>query len=380
MRIVHIVHKALPDAHADSEQLVNTMAALGAAGAEAVLAIPAVSGAATPDRAELAAHFQVPDAFDARYFSRVRAGHPFLTSYGHARTVLHAENFLDADAFITRRPEVARLAVRLGRPVLLDSYKPWPEMVPFGRGWFRRLSNRPSFLGALPHSEFAAESFRGAGVAEDRIFVAHNGFAPARLEPRLGRAAARQQLGLSASRPVALYAGRLAMDKGLAAVLDMARAMPDILFVLLGSTGDGPVERAAETIDNVEIRPRTDFAGIAPYLFAADALLIPPTAAPLRKRRNVVLPLKTYLYLGSGRPILAPDLPDTAELLKHHETAYLVPPDDIAGAICALRHLVDDRPLAERLARNALALSTHFTWRARAEKILEFVAAKKAAR
>lgn len=377
MRIVHIVHKALPDAHADSEQLVNTMAALGAAGAEAVLAIPADGGTETP---ALAVSYQVPDTFETVYCGQPKARHPFLASYAHARTVLTATEFSGTDAFVTRRPEVARLAARMGRPVLLDSYKPWPDMVPFGRGWFRRLASRPSFLGALPHSNFAAESFRRARVAADRLLVAHNGFAPARLEPRLARGEARQKLGLPGSRPIALYAGRLAMDKGLAAILDMARAMPDVLFILLGSTGDGPVEQASQGRENVQIRPRTDFAGIAPHLFAADVLLIPPTAAPLRKRRNVVLPLKTYLYLGSGRPTLAPDLPDTAELLKHDDTAYLVPPDDIKAGICGLRHLLDDRPLADRLARNALALATHFTWRARADKILGFLAAKKAAR
>jgi glycosyltransferase involved in cell wall biosynthesis len=80
-----------------------------------------------------------------------------------------------------------------------------------------------------------------------------------------------------------------------------------------------------------------------------------------------VLPLKTFSYLAAGRPILAPALPDTAELLRDGETALLVAPDDPAAAALALDALFAQPELAARLSANARALAERHSWDARAK-------------
>jgi len=88
-----------------------------------------------------------------------------------------------------------------------------------------------------------------------------------------------------------------------------------------------------------------------------------------------VLPLKLFFYLGSGRPILAGNTPDVAEVLKHGETAYLCPPDNLDALVEGLQRLTTAPELAARLAANAAAASHHFTWAARAAKIAAIIAA-----
>jgi glycosyltransferase involved in cell wall biosynthesis len=102
--------------------------------------------------------------------------------------------------------------------------------------------------------------------------------------------------------------------------------------------------------------------------------LIPPTSAPLQRFRRTVLPMKVFMYLAAGRPILAPRLPDVEEVLTDGQTARLVVPDDPAEAANALTHLLADRALQDRLSRNALALAAQYTWTARARRIMDFVA------
>jgi len=93
-----------------------------------------------------------------------------------------------------------------------------------------------------------------------------------------------------------------------------------------------------------------------------------------------VLPLKLYAYLAAGRPILAPTAPDTAELLEHGSTGWLVPPDNSDAAVEGLDRLLGDSALADRLVANALRLSEGLTWDRRGEKIEHFLRERLAQR
>jgi glycosyltransferase involved in cell wall biosynthesis len=152
----------------------------------------------------------------------------------------------------------------------------------------------------------------------------------------------------------------------------MADLRPETLFLLVGSEGDGYVERAAARKPNVRILPWQAPDALPPFLYAADVLVIPPSRAPL-DRGNCVLPIKTFAYLAAGRPILAPRAPDTAELLKHEHNALLVPPGDSEAAAGALDRLLHEAHLADRLAANALALANGLTWDVRARRIAAFL-------
>jgi glycosyltransferase involved in cell wall biosynthesis len=147
------------------------------------------------------------------------------------------------------------------------------------------------------------------------------------------------------------------------------------LFLLIGSEGEGPIEAAAARLANVRVVPWQAPADLPAWLYAADALLIPPSRAPLEQYRNCVLPLKLFSYLAAGRPILAPQAPDTAELLSDGENALLVPPGDPEAAAAALDRLRDP-DLAARLGANALGHAGDLTWDHRAERIAAFLEAR----
>jgi rhamnosyl/mannosyltransferase len=55
--------------------------------------------------------------------------------------------------------------------------------------------------------------------------------------------------------------------------------------------------------------------------------------------------------------------------LKDGETALLVPSGDASALAAAIRRLLEDRALAERLARAAWREAPRYSWDARARKL-----------
>ncbi len=368
MKITFVPHKPLPDRDADAEQLVNSAAALARAGHEVTLLAPCYPGQTAPDASMLADYYKLEGNFSVAGQAIPNLPHPFLRSLYHAVKSLRHPAVRNADVVFTRRLEMLAPGLLCGLNMAFDHYRPWGDNLPMLRPFFRWALRRRNFVAAFLHSGFAAESYKRLGVRQDKIFVAHNGYTPAIMEPRLSRLEARKKLDLPPDIPVVTYAGRLSQTKGLDQLMAMAGKLPDVRFLLVGGTG-GPLEKAAARFANITIIPWQPFDALPPYLYAADILVIPPSCAPLQKHKNAVLPIKTFLYLAAGRPILAPVSPDTEELLIHGETAYLVAPDDPGRAAAAVRELIGNAELAATLTKGALRLAQNLTWDKRGQKI-----------
>ena len=96
------------------------------------------------------------------------------------------------------------------------------------------------------------------------MLVAHNGWDPARMEPRLSREEARARLGLESSRFTVVYSGRMNARKGSTSCSNRPRRAPELAFVLIGSEGEGPVETEARTLPNVRDRAVAAHSAIWP--------------------------------------------------------------------------------------------------------------------
>jgi glycosyltransferase involved in cell wall biosynthesis len=371
MRIVYPVTWARLTREASQAQSVATAAALARRGHEVTLLLP--QGSNDPDLAagDMRDWFAVDGDFRVRQRRSRWAGDALHRTVPWLAQAYRDRAVRGADVLYSRTPVIAAIGGLAPVPWAADHYRPWPDVYPIVRPWLRRNVRRPECLGLILHSHYAAEAYRRAGLPDDKLLVAHNGYDPPGEAP--AKDTARAQLGLAADRPIALYAGRINAAKGLDTLLALADRRPEVLFVLVGSERDGEIERAAAARRNVRIAPWAEPAALPAWLAAADVLLIPPSRAPLERFGNCVLPLKLYAYLAAGRPILAPASPDTAELLEHGRNAWLVPADDAEAAAAGLDRLLGDRGLAQRLSVSALARSRTLTWDRRAERIEGFL-------
>lgn len=390
MRIAYVFDPLLPQTETDTEQALNTVTALGKRGADVVMYLPRPNLSSSSSAEELRSYYRLEKA-PAVVFQRsvykipeMRVGSVApsraIEKVGHAVRTLFNRELRDFDVVYTRNIPIAIAALVGGHKVMYETYRPWPEQYPAMKQLFAQMMSHPRFLGAVLHSAYAKNVYAGIGIEETALEVVHNGYRPDLFEPRLSRIEARARLGLPLDRPLVTYTGRVTMGKGLGLVLDVAAAMPEVDFAFVGSEGQGEVEERAQELSNVHIIPWTSFDELPPYLFASDILLIPPSLIPLQKVGNTVLPMKLFLYLASGRPILAPRSPDTSELLRHDENAWLIEPDDVDAAVAGIRRLLDDRNLATRLADSAMNMARELTWDARADKVIGFIRRRLATR
>ena len=365
MKLLFAYENPLPNAEADAEVFITTAKYLGSHFPGSRLHAPLAARVSQEQVEALAGLPLVP----ARAPRRPAALRHFLCGL----TIVSRRAFREADAVYTRNLWVAWMSILFGQRVVFDHYRPWPDQIPPLQYWLYRLFCHERFLGSICHSHYTSLKYEALGVPKEKLRTIHNGFEPQRFQAPIPLAEAKQSIGLPLDARTVVYTGRVNHKKGLEIVIEAAKQLPDLTFLFVGSYGEGPVEALAKSVPNIRIIPWQTEASLGKYIFAADVLLIPPSLQPLQKFGSTVLPLKLFFYLGSGRPILAGNTPDVAEVLKHGQTAWLCTPDLLTALVEGLRRLTEDPALAARLGDAARVDSRNFTWEARAEKIAEAV-------
>jgi glycosyltransferase involved in cell wall biosynthesis len=376
MKIAYVFDRPLPARETDSEQALQTLAAFARRGAEVRLVLPARRSAVTAR--ELAEHYRVQGDFELVSAPTPFESYPTARKWWHATHAIHLPAVTSADLVYTRNFPTLFALARGTQPFAYETYRPWPDQFRVLRPAFRAALHSRPFLGAILHSHLASAAYASLGVDRERLLVAHNGHDPARFRDPPERAELRAALGLPLERPLVVYTGHINLTKGLDTVFQLARRLPRALFLLVGAEGRGIVETLARRQENIQLVPWQPFETVTRYLLAADVLLQPPSRVPLRLIGNTVLPMKIFLYLAAGRPIVAPDLPDLREVLEHDVNALLVAPGEHEAAAQAVARLIDDPLLARRLARAAQQTAAGLTWDARAERVLQFLEQRRA--
>lgn len=378
MKIAYIFDQVLPCVAADVEQVVNTVSAMSKLpDVDVTLIIPADNQKTNTDVEEIRQFYHLDGPFKVELYHSVFPSNRIVEKLAHPLMCARYSRVLrQFDVIYCRNIPAVWVALALRIPVVLDTYRPYPDQYPALNPMFRLFFKAPCFLGMTYHSDYARQHFLKLGVEEAKTCVAHNGYSKAQFEPVLTKEEAREKLDLPKDVKIAVYTGRMVMRKGLNHLVMLAKARPDVHFVFVGSTEKGEFETAVESMHNCHVVGWKGFGEVAPYLYAADVVIIPPTLAPLKKIGNTVLPIKLYSYIASGRAIYAPDAPDTAEILKHDINAWLVTPDDEADELAGFNALIDNDELIERLSAAAAEEAKKLTWDARAACVVEFMKAR----
>jgi glycosyltransferase involved in cell wall biosynthesis len=149
---------------------------------------------------------------------------------------------------------------------------------------------------------------------------------------------------------VALFVGKLIPLQGVETILTAAELDPDIPFRLVGS---GQLEDLlADRAANIEHVPWVDYEQLPGELHRAGCALGIFGAGPKAQR---VIPNKAFQALACGTPLVTADTPAARELLLDDESALLVPPGDPEALATAVRRILDDTALAQRLGAGGRA-------------------------
>lgn len=179
--------------------------------------------------------------------------------------------------------------------------------------------------------------FASLGIDPSKLVVVSNGADPDDFTPTRAREDARAELGLRPDAFVAVYAGAHGPANGLDAVLDAARELPELTYLLVGDGLDKPrlVERAqALGLDNVVFHPPVPKDRLADLLIAADAGL--HTLADAELFKEGMSPNKLYDYLAFGLPAITNAGGEAEQVLDQAGAGFGCPPDGLPAALTKL--------------------------------------------
>ena len=187
-------------------------------------------------------------------------------------------------------------------------------------------------------SAYLAEIAAGWGLDRERLVVLPNPAPPVEgLAPK------------SLPTGTFVFAGRLTAQKGLPSALEAVARVPDASLVLVG---DGPERESLEQLAaELEIDGRVRFLGARPreetvrLLAGAFAALLPSAWENL--------PHAAVEALAVGTPVLATAVGGVPEVVRDDENGLLVPKGDVEALAGAMRRLLGDHELRDRLAAEA---------------------------
>lgn len=380
--IVYISSEQYPHHNTDTQQVVKNTTALQEAGLDIELLIPV--------QYRRLLNWKYDTQAEIRRFYNVGPGLKITELWGFPATPLRLEKFFHAffatlyvlfrrpgSIIYTRNKRVAIFAFLLGKRIIFETYRKLGDEFPRFMQFLAKYAGSKKLIGILTHSNVAAESMRRAGFPQEKLLVLHNGVDNSDMLPVLSKTAAKQQLNLHIDTKYVVYTGNMQKNKCIESLVDIAAYLPEITFLLVGGKPDDLTRLTnycgVKKVKNVVLVERQPVSMVSQYLYAADALIIPPVSAPMEQFGKTVLPFKLFPYLAAGRPIVAPDLADMRELLRHNENGLLVQPDDAAQNAEAIRALFSDENMQARLASNAAETSKSLTWGARAEKLKQWL-------
>jgi glycosyltransferase involved in cell wall biosynthesis len=188
---------------------------------------------------------------------------------------------------------------------------------------------------------------------EDRITSVPTGIDPSRFRPG-DKAKARRTLGLDPrGRYVGIVATLRSWKGHLYLIEAFARLAAADAAVRLLIVGEGPMRPLLEQkIAELGLAPKVTLAGrqdgVEPWFQAMDVFCLPSYA-------NEGVPQAIVQAMLSGLPVVTTPVGSIVEAVTDQETALLVAPKDASALAAAIRRLLDDPALAERLGREARA-------------------------
>ncbi|HET7481641.1 MAG TPA: glycosyltransferase family 4 protein [Actinomycetota bacterium] len=387
-RLIYLSNVRFPSPRAHGHAIVRMCAALAECGLGVELWHP---GDATPE--SIFDFYGLPRTFEIREVANLglhgaakvlpgplATGLAYTRGLMRSRIAVRAATRAGADVYWSRDPNNIYWLTRYDAPCVFEAHAETKK----GRAALvTRAARRDCFLHAITVTSHLREQLVEIGVPPEKVSVVPNAVDVDAYRDLPDRDGCRARLGLPTDRSIVGYVGRFTTTEGekglttLVAAAGRLRAQNGArpLLVAVG----GPVTAIPNYLqharnlgvdhENLRFFDHVPAPEVPLWVRACDVVTVPSPDTHYTAR--VSSPLKVFEYLAAGAAIVASDLPAIRETLTDGEDALLVPPEDPDALADAISRLLDSPEDAERLRRNALALSADYSWRSRAERGLD---------
>jgi glycosyltransferase involved in cell wall biosynthesis len=387
MKLYYLANIRMPTEKAHGLQIMQMCEAFAQAGAEVTLIVPNRYNTSEMNKiADVWAYYGVEKIFN---IERLACIDLFPLGKGTEKLAFYIQTltytFMIALTMLFRRADVyysrdllTLFALSLLKPRRTLAYEAHQM---FNASWSRSLQQqvvrRSGTVVAVTARLMDDLKARGA----KHSIVAHDGFQNKRFSNLPDRSAARAQLQLPGDSFIVGYIGRLHtmnMSKGIDKLIDaIVQSARPISLCLVGGPDDMANTLRQRWLDcglpaeRFLAQGHVEPALVPVYLAAFDGCAMP--FPDTEHFRYYMSPLKLFEYMAAGRAIISSDLLSVAEVLQDGVNGLLVPPDDVSALTGALQRLYDDPALRTRLADQAQRDAQHYSWRGRADHILNAV-------
>ncbi len=287
----------------------------------------------------------------------------------------HVRKHHGGERILSREIEVAERLVRAGEPrVYLEIHR-----VPGGRLRRRSLiAAADGVLGIVAISGGVRDDLVALGVDRSLVLVEHDAFEFERFQRKIPKAEARAALDLPREVPLVVYTGGLLDWKGVDVLVEAAKTLPEIYFVVAGGM-ESDVQRLRQKaggLSNVRIDGFQAPERVALYLAAGDVGAVPNRSKPEISARYTS-PLKVFESMAAGLPLVVSDVPALREILAADEEAVFVAADDAALLARGIIGLMADASRREAMSARLRSRAPLHTWDARAERILRWMSERE---
>jgi len=371
MKIACITPSRIPSNTANSIQVMKVSQALAQIGHDVHLWAP---GAQKHPWSELSATYGLTTPFEVTW----QSSQPAFKRYDLSLTALNAAAAWRADLVYTWLPQVSLLALMRKMPVVLEvhdrptgRFGPWLLRQTVKNTGKKRIAVITHALAKVLQKEFRLV------IRPDDLVIAPNGVDLERFEALPEPHVARAQLGLPVEPITAVYTGHLYAGRGIELVFGLAKAFPQVNFLLVGGNSDS-VESSRRAAAAAGLQNIT-FTGFIPnqrlplFQSAGDILLMPYgrviAGSSGGNSADICSPMKMFEYLATGRAILCSDLPVFHEVLNEQNTAFCQV-DELESWIAGFTRLIREPDIINRLGLQAKIDAQRYNWKARASAIL----------
>lgn len=166
------------------------------------------------------------------------------------------------------------------------------------------------------------------------------------------------------------YAGSLKKWKGVDILIKAMKYLPEEKLLIVGNGEE--FNHLQNIVKEENLQDRIKFLGYVPhaeipkFLSKAKIFVLPNVEEDASVFTS---PLKLFEYMAVGKPIVASDIPNFREILKHEENAYLVKPKDPVVLAESIKKVLYDEKLRRKISLKAKEEVKKYTYSIRAQKI-----------
>ena len=281
----------------------------------------------------------------------------------------------DYDFIVTRNITFAYIASFFFKNIIIDIHHPPINL--FSKIAIRRFINSKNILKITFNSQGTLEEVVKNSDRNEKYLVCHNGVDLRQFKIKHDTLSIKKKYNINNDKKIITYIGNIYRGRGIEKIIDLAKDMPEFMFMIVGGSNNEVDEYKRLMPDNIE---NIFFLGFInhkyiPEIYSISDIMLIPYDDDFTIKGNTDAskfssPIKIFEHLASGKPIVASKIKSIEEILENNIDSILVNAESLLSYKQAIKKILYDNKMYDEISKKALLKSKKHSWKKRAEKII----------